>query len=330
MTPGHFAARPPIDAPHLERQLGWVRDVAAGPEAGVFGPASLTWRVDREAALFLGAGRALLLQLAHPWVAAGIAEHSRTLADPIGRFHRTFDVMFTMVFGTLDQALGAARRLHRRHEAVAGVLPAAAGPFAAGSPYRANEASALQWVHATLVETSLLAHDLVLPPLTPAERERYYAESGVLGAMFGLAPDDRPPDWAAFAAYTDAMGDSDVLTVSPATRDMARRLLTGAGTWLTPPAWYRALTTEMLPARLRAAFGLAFGEAERRQAAHARTWLRRVYPALPRRARDVGPYQEAIARLAGRRRPDLVTQGLNRLWIGRPRLDRSSDRAARR
>ena len=60
--------------------------LAPGEMEGVFGPDSLTWRIDREALTFLGAGRALLLQLAHPWVAAAIAEHSKTIDDPIGRF----------------------------------------------------------------------------------------------------------------------------------------------------------------------------------------------------------------------------------------------------
>src|SRR6202030_2198496 len=111
----------------LERQLEVVRALAPGEMEGVFGPDSLTWRIDREALTFLGAGRALLLQLAHPWVAAAIVQHSRTLADPIGRFHRTFNTVFTMVFGTLDSALAAAHRLHRRHAAVTGILPLAAG-----------------------------------------------------------------------------------------------------------------------------------------------------------------------------------------------------------
>ena len=163
-----------IDMNDLERQLEQVRANAAGEAPGVFGPRSMIWRVDREAALFLGAGRALLLQLAHPWVAAGIAQHSTTLADPIGRFHRTFEVMFTLVFGSLDQACAAARRLHRRHRVVQGSLPTAAGRFAEGSAYAANEADALVWVHATLIDTALLAHDLVLPTLTADERERYY------------------------------------------------------------------------------------------------------------------------------------------------------------
>src|SRR5260221_12634862 len=99
----------------LESSLDTVCKAAAGSREGVFGPASLTWRIDREAAIFLGAGRALLLQLAHPWVAAGIAEHSRALADPIGRFHRTFNTVFTMVFGTPNKALPPAPGVHRRH-----------------------------------------------------------------------------------------------------------------------------------------------------------------------------------------------------------------------
>ena len=137
----------------LERELTRVRNAAESSSAGVFGPDSVTWRIDREAAVFLGAGRALLLQLAHPWVAAAIAQHSRTLADPIGRFHRTFNFVFTMVFGTTGQALAAARALHRRHDGIAGVLTESVGAFPAGSSYRANDVAALRWVYATLTDS---------------------------------------------------------------------------------------------------------------------------------------------------------------------------------
>src|SRR5690242_5018849 len=99
-----------VGADDLERELDRVRRDAAGPLAGIFGPRSVSWQVDREAAIFLGAGRALLLQLAHPWVAAAIEQHSETFADPLRRFHRTFSIVFTMVFGTLEQSFGAARR----------------------------------------------------------------------------------------------------------------------------------------------------------------------------------------------------------------------------
>src|SRR3954470_5114574 len=128
-----------VSGSDLESALDHVRADAAGPVAGVFGPDTVTWQIDREAVIFLGAGRALLLQLAHPWVAAAIAEHSRTFADPIGRFHRTFNITFRIVFGTLEQALAAARRLHRRHAAVKEILPWAAGRFAAGSAYSASD-----------------------------------------------------------------------------------------------------------------------------------------------------------------------------------------------
>src|SRR5437868_5175559 len=78
----------------LEEQLELVRANAVSPIAGVFGPESMTWRMNREAILFLAAGRALLLQLAHPWVAAAVADHSKALTDPVARFHRTFKVVF--------------------------------------------------------------------------------------------------------------------------------------------------------------------------------------------------------------------------------------------
>ena len=154
-----------IAAIDFERGLDAVRSKAAGPGEGVFGPGSTIWQVDREALVFLGAGRALLLQLAHPWVATAIAEHSTALSDPIARFHRTFEIVFTLVFGSLEQALATSRRLHRRHAAISGYLPQRLGQYPKGSPYRANEVSALMWVHATLVETALTVHDLVLEPL---------------------------------------------------------------------------------------------------------------------------------------------------------------------
>src|SRR5438045_5677880 len=118
-------ARREVTACDLERSLTFVQESAAGAAEGVFGRESTIWQVDREAAVFLGAGRALLLQLAHPWVASAIAAQSQVLADPLGRFHRTFNVMFTMVFGTPDQALVTARQLYHRHAMVAGVLPEA-------------------------------------------------------------------------------------------------------------------------------------------------------------------------------------------------------------
>ncbi|SFP00597.1 Uncharacterized conserved protein, DUF2236 family [Bradyrhizobium sp. Ghvi] len=305
----------------LELALDQVRAHAAGPVAGVFGPDTLTWRLDREAVIFLGAGRALLLQLAHPWVAAAIAEHSNTLADPIGRFHRTFDIVFAMVFGSLDRALLSSRQLHRRHSMIVGEMPETVGPFAAGSHYCANDIPSLRWVHATLVETALMAHDLVLPPFSVEERERYWIESRTFGALFGLTADDLPADWSGFAAYTTAMVQSETLTVSPAARTIAAQIFDGARPWLRPPRWYRALTASLLPERLRLGFGFELDARDKRSADNALRWIKRLYPKLPDRLRYVGPYQEALARLRGEPRPDWMTRCLNRAWIGRSQMD---------
>ncbi|SFI02574.1 oxygenase MpaB family protein [Bradyrhizobium sp. Gha] len=310
-----------VSANDLEAALDQVCAHAAGPLPGVFGPDTVTWRIDREAVIFLGAGRALLLQLAHPWVAAAITEHSKTFADPIGRFHRTFDIVFAMVFGSLDRAMLSSRQLHRRHAMIVGEIPETVGPFAAGSRYCANNIPSLRWVHATLVETALMAHDLVLPPFTAEERERYWIESRTFGALFGLTPNDLPADWSGFAAYTAAMTQSDTLTVSPAAREIAAQIFGGARPWLRPPRWYRALTASLLPERLRAGFGFELDACDKRAADNALRWIKRVYPKLPDRLRYVGPYQEALARLRGEPRPDWMTRCLNRAWIGRPQMD---------
>ena len=300
----------------LERELTLVRSVAAGSAAGIFGPDSMTWRIDREAAIFLGAGRALLLQLAHPWVAAAISQHSQTLTDPVGRFHRTFNLAFTMGFGTTDQAVAAARRLHRRHAEISGTLSESVGAFAAGSSYRANDVAALRWVHATLTDSALLAYQLAHPPLSIEDRERYYAEARLFGAFFGIPQTALPESWAGFAQYVDSMFKSDILAVSGAAHSIATGLFSGAATHFPIPLWYRALTARLLPVRLRDDFGLPYGEAERRAAERALAILRHIYPLMPAALRHVAPYHEARARLAGRKRPGAITQILNRFWIG--------------
>jgi uncharacterized protein (DUF2236 family) len=163
-----------------------------------------------------------------------------------------------------------------------------------------------------------MAHQLVLPALTDDERERYWAESRLFGALFGLTPADLPADWASFAAYNEAMVQSDILSVGTAARDIAAQIFSGARPCLRPPRWYRALSVQMLPEQLRTGFGFPFDEHERRIADRGLARIRRVYPMLPMRLRAVGPHQEAQARIQGRSQPDRTTRCLNRAWIGRP------------
>ena len=160
----------------LERHIATAQQRVVQPIEGIFGPDSATWRINRESALFLGAGRAALLQLSHPWVATSLDQHSSLLAKPIARFHNTFRVVFTMIFGTAPQAFRAARSLYQIHTRITGELPANVAGYTAGSRYEALQLPALLWVYATLIESAVIAYECVLPPLTPDQREAYYEE----------------------------------------------------------------------------------------------------------------------------------------------------------
>jgi len=122
----------------------------------------------------------------------------------------------------------------------------------------------------------------------------------------GFGESSLPPDWAGFSAYIDAMTEFSTLTVTDPACAMAHRLLAGADTWLPVPGGYKALTAALLPARLRDAFALRYGAAEREEARQFIAWARRPYSFLPPRLRYVGPYQEAEQRLAGRMQPGSV------------------------
>ena len=309
----------PVSPQAIERLWSSIAERTADPRAGIFGPSSISWMVNRESALFLGAGRASLLQLAHPWVAAALDQHSNLRSDPLARFHGTFRVVFTMIFGTLHQALAASRHLFHLHTRIEGAIPASVAVYRQGSRYQANEVNALLWVYATLIESALLAHDAVLPPLSTDQREAYYAESKIMAALFGIPAAALPADWSAFEAYNRAMLTSGMLGVNALSRDMAHSVLHGRGSWVPVPAWYRAFTSASLPEQLREQFELPFRQREIDSANRARVWLPRIYRRLPAALRFVGPYQEANARLLGRR-VSALTRASNRFWIGQPRM----------
>jgi uncharacterized protein (DUF2236 family) len=302
----------------LETLLASIERSCPDPRAGIFGPDSITWALSRESAVFLGAGRAALLQLAHPWIAAALAQHSTLLSKPIERFHNTFRIVFTMIFGSLPQAMAAARHLHTLHTYIQGELPEPVAGWSRGAHYEANEIAALRWVFATLIESAVLACEWVLP-LTDSDREAYYRESRTLAALFGLPSSALPPNWSAFQDYNRGMADSAELGVSPAARSMAHAILSGAGSRIHPPRWYRALTAAWLPPRFREEFALTCTPVDRRAVDRARRWFPRVYGALPGSIRFVGPYLEAQARLAGRE-PGWLTLRNSSFWIGQPIL----------
>jgi uncharacterized protein (DUF2236 family) len=306
-----------ISSTDLEHQLSLLQQTARNANWGLFGTDSMLWKINRESAVLLGAERALLLQLSHPLIAAAVAEHSNVLNNPLKRLHHTFGIMFKMVFGTIEQSCEAARILHRRHSFVQGRLPENNGFFRQGTPYQANDAALLQWVHSTLVDSAYLVYASTFAPLSAAEREQYYHESCRMAGLFGLTSNSLPPTWAQFREYMDRVCQSDTLVVSPLVKDLLDRILDKH--WRRVPNWYQAITVQMLPPPLRESYELPYGEIQQIKAKHAWKLVRQICSLMPYHLRYVGPYQEALARIE-RRAPGLVTNAMNHLWIGRSTL----------
>ncbi len=312
----------------IEALLAQVAAGIADRNAGIFGPDSMSWRINRESALFLGAGRAALLQLAHPWVASALQQHSSLLNKPIARFHNTFRIVFTMVFGTADQAFAASRNLYALHTRISGVLAEDTARWKRGDRYQANEINALRWVFATLVDSALLAHETVFGALPPDDRERYYQETKTLAALFGIPATQLPANAQDFTAYMrkvcEAGDSSGALGVTADARDMAHNLFAGAGSWINPPLWYRALTASWLPARFREEFQLDFGPA-RRTALPAKRAMQRLLRNLPQTSGNSSLHRSVARRhrLAWKAKPFRRAYRAtlsNRFWIGDPQM----------
>jgi uncharacterized protein (DUF2236 family) len=276
-----------------------VREVS-DPREGILGPRSLSWRLGGDLAVFLGGGRAALLQLAHPMVAYAVEHHSHTRHDVVGRFQRTFRYVFAMAFGALDDALAAARRVHAIHTRIHGVIPETVGVWAAGTTYHANDADALRWVHATLVDTTVVVRERLGGKLPEALLDAYILEMNRFAALFGIPHDRLPRTWADHAAYMETMVE-DVLAVAPCARDMAGFLLGRGGLAPQPPLGklLEVVTASLLPVRLASGFGLP---RTRLSDASVRAALRAfalVYRRLPRSAVAIPAMSEAQRRLAG-------------------------------
>jgi uncharacterized protein (DUF2236 family) len=251
----------------------------------LFTPDTITWRVNQEPALLLGGGRALLMQLAHPGVAAGVAEHSDFRSQPARRLARTLELSMALTFGGHDEAMAAARQINGVHRRVR------------GAGYSATDPRLLLWVHATLIDSALTTYAAFVGPLTGGERERYYQEAKRLGALLMLPSARYPARLADFERYLAGMLGGDELVVDGRARDLGAAVLRPPVRGV-PALAYRpleALTAGLLPERLRVAYGVRWGAAERAVFASARAVVPRLVAALPRRFRQVPPARRAMA-----------------------------------
>jgi uncharacterized protein (DUF2236 family) len=244
-------------------------------------------RVHRERVLLVGGQRALILQLAHPLVAAGVAQHSDFPARAMQRLRRTLDLSLATVFGSEREAEEATAAIRSVHERVTGL--------AGETPYRATDPRLLLWVNATLIDTTLVVYQRFVRRLSERERRAYYRETRASATMFGLPAELVPADLPAFQAYVREMLAGPELGAT----EEGRRLVEGV---LRPPiplryrpptALIRLLTLAMLPERVRRMFDLRAGPASRGLLEVASRASRLALPLVPARFRQFSAARRA-------------------------------------
>jgi uncharacterized protein (DUF2236 family) len=266
-----------------------------------FSPEMMIWRVDREMTLLLAGGRALLMQLAHPKVAAGVAQHSHFKDDPLGRLHRTMSTMWSIVFDETPTARAALEQVKNVHRKVRGVIQAAE-PLPPGTPYDALDEELLLWVHATLIDSALRVYDLFVKPLTFDEQSRYYEDSKMLAHLFEIPDALVPSALRNFNDYVEGMLTGGKITVGPTARSLADEIL-HPRPWILKPAGplFRLITAGLLPEGLREAYGLRWNNRTRRRFSFVTKAARWVLPILPRPLRIVPNARHGEKQMSARR-----------------------------
>jgi uncharacterized protein (DUF2236 family) len=265
-------------------------------DSGLFGPESEAWRLDREAMLLLGAGpRALLLQLAHPQVAAGVANHSDFRADPWRRLDGTLRSILRIIYGSTAAARAEIRRLNALHHTIR------------GAGYDARDPDLSLWVHATLVDSTMVANDAWVGPLPRDRADRFYEETKVIARVFGVPESSLPTDLDAFDAYLAAqMGPGGPVRVGSTARELAQTIvhppLPGvlARVGLHPRLydWMMWPAIGLLPPAVREAYGFDWGWRERAVDAWLVAAWRAWNPILPRAFRQMPQALAADRRVA--------------------------------
>jgi uncharacterized protein (DUF2236 family) len=257
----------------------------------------VVWRVAGDARIFGASGYALLLQVTHPSVGAGVSEHSDFKADPWGRLLRTLDYTSSVIYGGPDLAWDVGRRVREMHKSIKGVRPD-------GERYHALDPHPYAWVHATLADAIVRAHNLFCrPALTPAETDRFWAEWRRMGRLIGVRDGDLPETWPELLAYFDEMVDEE-LQDTEAAQDVLVSLLEPKApplpglrrdwvwrvvSWPSTRAGSLA-TLGMLPPVLRRRLRVEWTAGHQRRFDRMAAVTRRARPLMPSAARNFGPH----------------------------------------
>jgi uncharacterized protein (DUF2236 family) len=238
-------------------------------------------RINGERLVLLGWPRAILMQVAHPLIAAGVFEHSTfrnsTLA-PVKRLHGTVKAMLGLTFGDSAQQANVIAGIRSIHTRVNGTLRETVGRYPTGLRYSAEDPALLLWVHATLIDTSIVLYESLLGELTAAERDEYCADSANVAIALGADPASVPRTWSAMTAYVQATVGSDTLAVGADARAIAKALLYNPAVNLSGPiaSMTRLLTRGLMPPDLRSQYDITWNARQDARLARLLTTLRRV------------------------------------------------------
>ena len=242
---------------------------------GLFGPGSISWRIDREVLVLAGGSCALLMQAAHPMVAAGVVEHSTYATDPLGRLMRTLTSSFDVIFGSRSRAEATIRRVNAIHSAVHGTL-------AGDGRYSALDPEALLWVHATLVDTALRVYGRFVSSLTPDDEQAYHVECAQVAVLLKVPVADIPPTIGELRDWMGEMIRSERVGVTPAAREIARTVMYPLR-WTPRLAWDAAhlVSLATIPESLRRQYGIRWSPARDRGMDRVAALTRRALPLVP-------------------------------------------------
>ena len=268
-------------AESLQRHRAAVRERLLRSGFVRAGRESITWKINREAIVVAGWGRAILLQLAHPAVAAGVHDHSSfrgSLLSSFRRLHSTVGTMLSITFGDTEQMITAAAGINVIHDRVCGRVRA----------YSAHDPDLQRWVHATLLESIPLTYELLVEPLKPGERDRYCSEAAIMEPLLGMPAGWLPRDSSQLDTYMREMLAGGSVVVTDTSRALARAVL-------YPPRWHMAwpafralqlITIGSLPPSIRRAYGFEWRARDERAFSRCTALLRTTLRLLPPLARE--------------------------------------------
>jgi uncharacterized protein (DUF2236 family) len=148
-------------------------------DPGLIGPGSMSWELHGDMGVVAIASiGALIMEILHPGVMAGVHDLSSYQTQPERRMRNTFGYVVTTTFGNTEAATALIGRVRRMHERVNGTMPD-------GRPYRAMDPELIGWVHTAIPWSIMLAYDAYRRPLRVEEKNRYLAEQAVIGRMGG-------------------------------------------------------------------------------------------------------------------------------------------------